>query len=118
MLMLSAAVRIFICHQSVDLRKSFDGLCGCVENIIGASPLSGHLFVFFNRRRTMVRILFWDRSGYCIYSKRLELGCFAYSWGSAATTVTMPELVLLLEGIDLKGSTRRMRFSLPENILP
>jgi transposase len=116
--MLSPQVRIFICHQTVDLRKSFDGLSGCVENIIGASPLSGHLFVFFNRRRTQVRILFWDRTGYCIYSKRLELGCFSYCTGDSAKPVTMPELVLILEGIDVQNATRRKRFALPENTLP
>lgn len=118
MLTLSPLVRIFICHQPVDLRKTFDGLSGCVENIIGASPLSGHLFVFFNRRRTQVRILFWDRTGYCLYCKRLEQGRFSYSPGAAAQSVTMPELVLTLEGIDLSGATRRKRYRLPENSLP
>jgi transposase len=118
MLTLSPLVRIYICHQPVDLRKTFDGLSGCVENIIGASPLSGHLFVFFNRRRTQVRILFWDRTGYCLYCKRLEQGRFSYSPGTAAQSVTMPELLLSLEGIDLSGAARRKRFRLPENSLP
>jgi transposase len=121
MLTLSPLVRIFLCQQSVDLRKSFDGLSGCVETIIGVSPLSGHLFVFFNRRRTQVRILFWDRSGFCIYSKRLEQGCFSLSTaptGATSVNLSMPELLLILEGIDLKGSTRRKRYVLPENSLP
>jgi transposase len=118
MLTLSPLVRIFICHQPVDLRKSFDGLSGCVENIIGQSPLSGHLFVFFNRRRTQVRILFWDRTGYCLYSKRLELGRFSYSPGTITQSVTMSELLLMMEGIDLSGASRRKRFQLPENSFP
>lgn len=117
MLTLSPLVRIFICHQHVDMRKSFDGLSGCVENIIGESPLSGHLFVFFNKRRTQVRILFWDRTGFCIFGKRLESGRFSHGLSAIVKTVTMPELLLILEGIDLAGSTRRKRFHLPEKFI-
>jgi len=117
MLTFSPLVRIYICHQPVDLRKTFDGLSGCVENIIGESPLSGHLFVFFNRRCTQVRILFWDRTGYCLYCKRLERGRFSHVPGDGTQVVTMPDLLLTLEGIDLSGATRRKRFQLPENIL-
>jgi transposase len=72
MLTFPPTVRIFICRQAVDLRKSYDGLSGCVEQVIGADPLSGHLFVFFNRRRTQVKILMWDRSGFCLFCKRLR----------------------------------------------
>ena len=63
-----------------------------------------------------MRILFWDRTGYCIFSKRLEQGRFTHTSSTAPVSVTMPELVLILEGIDLRGSTRKKRFQLPENI--
>lgn len=76
MLTPSHAVRVFACTEPVDMRKSFDGLCGCIEQFIGEDPLSGHLFAFFNKRHTMVKILYWDRSGFCIWCKRLENGVF------------------------------------------
>lgn len=114
MLSFSSTMKVFLCRESVDMRKSFDGLSGCAEQLIGEDPLSGHLFVFFNKRCTMVKILMWDRTGYCIWSKRLERGRFsttAINHGNAP--VGLPELVLVLEGIDLKGARHRKRFHLP-----
>jgi transposase len=114
MLSFPPTVRVFLCHEPVDMRKSFDGLCGCVEQMLGADPLSGHLFVFFNRRASMVKILVWDRTGFCIYCKRLERGRFAYR--SSVDTPNGPQdfarLLLILEGIDLCASRQRRRFSL------
>jgi transposase len=66
MLSFPPTVRVYIANDAVDLRKSYDGLSGCVEYLLHADPLSGHLFVFFNRKRTQVKILVWDRTGYCI----------------------------------------------------
>ena len=114
MLTFPPTVRVFMCDQPVDLRKSFDGLSGCVEQIIGADPLSGHLFVFFNRRRTQVKILVWDRTGYCLWCKRLEQGRFSAMKDNRGKACTLPELMLILEGIDLTGARYRKRFSLPE----
>ena len=113
MLTFPSTVRVFLCNQHVDMRKSYDGLCGCVETIIGADSLSGHLFVFFNRRRTQVKILMWDRTGYCLYCKRLEKGRFSYDAADGSRAIEMPELMLILEGIDLHGARRRKRFRLP-----
>jgi len=114
MLSFPPTVRVFVCNQPVDLRKSFDGLAGCVEQILCADPLSGHLFVFFNRRASLVKILVWDRTGYCVYSKRLERGRFTYSTGVDGTHVVVDfaRLLLILEGIDLSGSRQRKRFQL------
>jgi len=110
MLSFPPTVQVYIAREPVDMRKSYDGLSGCVEQILNGDPLSGHLFVFFNRRRNQVKILVWDRTGYCIYCKRLERGRFAVP---AATTVAdFPRLLLVLEGIDLSGSKQRKRFSL------
>lgn len=67
MLSFPPTVQVHIAHEPVDMRRSYDGLSGCVEQLLHADPLSGHLFVFFNRRRTQVKILVWDRNGYCIY---------------------------------------------------
>ena len=110
MLSFPPTVAVHVAHEPVDMRKSYDGLSGCVEQILGADPLSGHLFVFFNRRANQVKILVWDRTGYCIYGKRLEQGRFAVP--SAATVSDWPRLLLVLEGIDLAGSRQRKRFSL------
>jgi transposase len=111
----SSAMQVFVCLQPTDMRKSFDSLAALTEAVIRQSPLSGHLFVFLNRPRDRIKILFWDRSGYCLYYKRLETGTFVvpsqYGAGSCAT-MSYPELTLILEGIDLSGAKRRKRFSL------
>jgi transposase len=118
MLSFPSTVKVYACVESVDLRKSFDGLCGCVEELLHADPLSGHLFAFFNRRATMVKVLMWDRTGYCIWCKRLEQGQFSIaSLGNDERGIELPELMLLLEGIDLAGARRRKRFRLPENMV-
>lgn len=110
MLSFPPTVRVYIAHEPVDMRKSYDGLSGCVEQLLAADPLSGHLFVFFNRRANQVKILVWDRTGYCIYSKRLEQGRFFHEPDAAPTDFA--RLLLVLEGIDLSGSRQRRRFSL------
>jgi transposase len=115
MLTLPPTVRIFVCLEATDMRKGFNGLAAATEQVIGEDPLSGHLFVFFNRRRDRAKILFWDRSGLCLYYKRLEkerfkLGMFDARRGRRAE-VEAAELSLILEGIDLKGAKRRARFT-------
>lgn len=110
MLSFPPTVQVYIAREPVDMRKSYDGLSGCVEQLLAADPLSGHLFVFFNRRANQVKILVWDRSGYCIYSKRLEQGRFFHPVDAAPTDFA--RLLLVLEGIDLAGARQRKRFSL------
>jgi transposase len=115
MLMLPPSVRIFVCLAPADLRRSLDGLAALTREIIHEDPLSGHLFVFFNRRRDRTKILFWDRSGLCLYYKRLERGVFHLSaFGQAnpqRVEVEAAELALILEGIDLANARRRARFT-------
>ena len=67
---ITGAVRIFVCTKPADMRKSFDGLSGMVQEFLGQDPLSGHLFLFFNKRRDRAKILFWDRDGLLIIYKR------------------------------------------------
>lgn len=114
MLTFSPTTRIFICREPTDMRKSFDGLSGLVIDVLDQDPQSGHLFCFFNRRRDMVKILFWDLSGFALYFKRLEKGTFAVfdRAGDDGSVFTMKatDLALILEGIDLRGSRRRDRF--------
>jgi transposase len=116
MFTLPSAVTVFVCLLPTDLRKSFDSLAALTESVIRQSPLSGHLFVFLNRSRDRMKVLFWDRTGYCLYYKRLEAGTFVIppqpDTGTSAT-MSLPELTLVLEGIDLSGAQRRKRFVLP-----
>ena len=108
-------VRIFVSTQPTDMRRSFDGLAMMTRENMGQDPLSGHLFVFFNRRGDRVKIMFWDRSGFCIWYKRLEQGVFRLPQSIVNTPnpeVEVTDLSLILEGIDLSSARRRKRFSL------
>ena len=112
MLSLPSSVRIFIARGATDLRKSFDSLAALVCNAMNEDPQSGHLFVFLNRRRNRVKILWWDRFGYFLLCKRLEHGqfrVFDQAQGSkAAYEIHSSDLTLLLDGIDLRRARRRL----------
>jgi transposase len=114
MLTLPPSVRIYVAAQPVDARKSFDGLVALVESEFGLEPLSGHLFVFLNRRGHVAQLLFWDRNGFCILKKRLESGTFSLtreaSIGCPHVEIDSGELALMLEGIELAGARRRKRY--------
>jgi transposase len=115
MLIWPPTVRIFVSTQPTDMRRSFDGLAMITRENMGQDPLSGHLFVFFNRRGDRVKIIFWDRSGFCIWYKRLEQGVFRLLQSIVNTPnpeVEATDLSLILEGIDLSSARRRKRFTL------
>jgi transposase len=116
MLTLPPTVRIYVATAPCDLRKQFDGIALLVEQGLQHDPRSGHLFVVFNRRSDQVRILFWDRQGYCLFGKRLERGRFRVPWRGTSTSessveMEAAELALILEGIDLQGAKRRRRWT-------
>jgi transposase len=116
MLSLPASVRILLCLQPTDMRRSFDGLAAMVEHILRESPVSGHLFVFANKRRDRVKILYWERGGLAIWYKRLEEGTFRLPEAPRETTGVAMEavdLLALLEGIDLTQARRGKRYALP-----
>ena len=115
MLTLPSAVRIFACADPVDLRRGFDGLAALVRDVFGDDPLSGHLFVFRNRRADRVKILYWERDGFWLLYKRLERGTFRFPKGGGRSRVEIDgaDLMLLLDGIDMKEVRRRPRFSAP-----
>jgi transposase len=106
--MLPPSVRIFVAAKPVDLRRSFDGLAALAEEQFQTDPFSGHLFVFCNRRGDRVKILYWDRSGFCLWYKRLEKGVFRLP--AVRQEVEAAELGLMLEGLDLAGARRRERW--------
>ena len=107
-------MKIFVASGPVDMRKGFDGLSGVVRNILQADPLSGHLFVFFNKRRNLAKVLWWDRSGFLILYKRLQRGTFTVPVPSTPTSSVVrmrtSELMLILDGIDLRDAKRKSRY--------
>jgi len=114
MLTLSPAVRVFVAADPVDLHLSFDRLAGLVRNQLRGDPLSGHLFAFFNKRRTHVKILAFDRNGLAVYYRRLERGTFQLPEipeGATRAEVDAGTLAMILEGIDLRAP-RRLRYTL------
>ncbi len=112
MLNLPSSLRIFVAREPADMRKGFDGLSGLVMDVIDEDPQSGHVFVFFNKRRDRVKLLVWDRYGYWIMYKRIEHGRFrVYDQASEdknSFEMRAVDLSLLLEGIDLRGCRRRL----------
>ena len=114
MLSLASTLRIFLAVEPADMRKGFDGLSLLVRDRIAQDPLSGHLFVFRNRRRDRIKILYWDRDGLALWYKRLEKGTFRFPEATdGRIEVTPAELAAVLEGIDLRHARRQARFSLP-----
>jgi transposase len=110
--MLSPAVKIFMCAQPADMRRSFDKLAEMTRAVLAQDPLSGHLFVFFNRPRDRVKILVWERGGFAIWYKRLEEGSFQLPAATKGVLeLEAAELSLILEGIDLAGARRQARYS-------
>lgn len=108
MLSLTPATRIFLVTGPTDMRKSFNGLVAIVEGALKQDPLSGHLFVFTNRQRNRLKVLFWDRTGLWVCAKRLERGTFAWPVETAGSVeMTAAELALILGGIDLKETSKR-----------
>ena len=115
MLSLPASVRIFLCLEVTDMRRGFDGLAAMAGEVIGEDPLSGHLFVFRNRRRDRVKILYWDRDGYACWYKRLEKGTFKFpavmARRSYRVEIKASDLMMLLDGVDLLSVRRERRYA-------
>jgi transposase len=115
--------RVFLAKDPTDMRRSFRGLIAMTEGVLRQQPLSGHLFVFVNRRRDLLKILYWDGSGFCIWYKRLERGTFQLpdprlDEGPSGTELTAAQLSLILNGIDLKSAKQRLRYERPRPHAP
>jgi transposase len=118
MLSVSSQTRVFLARGPVDMRKSFNGLIGLTESVLAQDPLSGHLFVFINRRRDRIKLLYWGGTGFCIWYQHLEEG--GYQLPDAATAdeqegieITSTQLSLILDGVDLSSVRHRPRYRLP-----
>ena len=114
MLSLPPSVRLFVATQPVDGRKGADSLMVIVRDVFVQDPLSGHLFIFFSKRCDRIRVVYWDRNGFAMWTKRLERGRFRPSFSAdgrlTAAAIEAAELALIVEGIDLAGARRRSRW--------
>jgi transposase len=117
MLSFPLTVRIFLCTAPADLRKSFDGLAYMVRAFLGGDPLSGHLFVFRNKRGDRVKLLYWDTDGLAIWYKRLERGSFRFpvpTNGDCGVEIRAADLTMILDGVDLDSVKRQQRYRRPQ----
>jgi transposase len=113
MLSFPPGIHVFMAVAPVDMRKSFDGLSAAVQTVFGRDVLDGHLFLFLNRRRDRIKILWWDRDGCAIWAKRLERGSYEIPRHDPATKqlrLDATQLALLLTGVQLDSAKRRRRY--------
>lgn len=113
MLNFPPAVHIWLALAPADLRKGFDALAELVRQHLRDDPLSGHVFVFRNRRGDRIKLLYWDSDGYVIVYKRLEVGIFRFpaaAEGQTSVTVRAAELAMLLDGVDWQNAKRSKRY--------
>jgi transposase len=114
MLTLPPSVRIWCATTPTDLRRGFDGLAALVRSQLHADPLSGHLFVFFNRKADRLKVLYWDRDGLCLWYKRLEQGHFHFPAADADSLELTPgQLQMILDGVDVERVRRYKRYQRP-----
>jgi len=107
-LTLGAGAKVFLVAGTTDMRKSFDTLAAVVREVIHDDPLSGHLFVFCNRRRDRLKVLVWEESGFWLLAKRLEKGTFTWPESSRGRVeYSTAELAALLAGLELSGRRRK-----------
>ena len=117
MIALAPQVRVFLFRRPTDMRKSFNGLVALIESELKQDPLSGSLFVFVNRRRDRIKILYWGQTGFCIWYQQLQRGTYQLPSPQSldeqeTLEVTRSQLSLILDGIDLTSARQRKRFEL------
>jgi transposase len=113
MIHLPASVRVYLCLSPCDMRRSFDGLHALVRDHLQLDAFAGHLYLFANKRKDRVKLLYWDRDGFAIWAKRLEEGSYVIPSGESGAQrfeLTIGELGALLSGIDLSTAARRKRY--------
>jgi transposase len=114
MLTFAANLRIYLHTQPTDMRKSFDGLSGLVRSVFQADPTNGSLFLFLNRRRDRLKILWWDSDGLALFYKRLESGTFELLRAadeSSVLEIDATQLAMLLSGVTVQSAKRRKRYA-------
>lgn len=117
MLFLDGNIKIWLYTEATDMRKSFNGLSALVRSKLLENPLAGQLFVFCNRRRTHIKLLYFDGSGYCIWMKRLEQGLFHFNKNAGEkVSLSWVELQMVISGIDTQNITQYKRYNHAELI--
>jgi transposase len=113
MFSLTSSHRYYLYRNATDMRKNFDGLCGIVDGQLHRNPMSGEVFIFVNKRRNKVKLLHWEQGGFTLYYKRLEAGTLELPPLGSELSIPMQwsQLVMMIEGISLKSTTIRKRFS-------
>ena len=107
--MIPSSVRILVCTQPQDMRKSFDGLALAAQQVLGEDPQSGVLLVFVNKRRTHLKVLWWDQNGFCLLYKRLHRALFVLPSGDGKTSsveINGNRLALILAGVEKRRNRR------------
>ena len=114
MLGFSSNVHYYICTRPVDIRNSFDGLAGIVRNFMQKNPISGGVFIFINKRRSHIKLLYWDGDGFALYYKRLEKGVYPYRTivQEPSEEMTREEVIMLLEGLSYQDMKKGKRFKI------
>ena len=116
MLNLNAMTSVHVCSKPTDMRKSFNSLASIVMEVMEKDVLTGDLFVFFNKTKTMVKILGWEQSGFAIYYKRLEQGSLHLTLFDtediSSKELDSSELILILNGVELQNSSQHKRFGI------
>ena len=111
--MIGRNVAIFVATQPVDMRRSFDGLAAAAREAMKQEPESGAMFVFASKRGHRIKILWWDRTGFCLLQKRLEWGVFRMPRGldenASSVSIDVGELSKILEGVQLPPKKHRLR---------
>jgi transposase len=115
MLMLPESIRIFLRREPTDMRLGYNGLSCLAESVFGQKPTSGHLFVFVNQKRNRAKMLYWERGGFWLLSRRLERGTVALPEGEPANAFTVDRVqwAMFLDGVVAERIQRKKRYSLP-----
>ena len=116
MFTLGSSLRFQLYSQPTDMRKSFDGLCGLVQNQLGQSATNGDVYVFINKARNKIKLLHWSGSSFVLYYKRLESGTFehpSYDIETGSYQLSYPQIVMLIDGISIKNIERKKHYTTP-----
>jgi len=111
MLGLSANLRYFLCCSTIDMRNGFDGLAGIIRNHLKKDPISGDVFIFLNKKRTHIKLLYWDGDGFALFYKRLERGRYSRTThNEPSKQIKREELMMLLEGLSFEVMSKKRRY--------
>jgi transposase len=111
MLGLSANLRYYLCSNAIDMRNGFDGLAGIVRNHLKKDPISGDVFIFINKKRTHIKLLYWDGDGFALFYKRLEKGRYSLTThNEISKQMKREELLMLLEGLSFESMRKKKRY--------